>query len=175
MAKADKVTKEDGSLDLSQVPEAVRPALELIYKSNQELVKKNDQLAKQITDRDARDTDKEIVAKADTFTHIGIPREDVVAQLKDARSISTASYERVCKSFETLNTQAKESKLFTEIGSGMGGSTGGDSWGRIEKAAEAVVAKSGEKVTKAESVENFLKTTEGQRMYADYKKERGGI
>lgn len=170
------ILKADGSLDLSAVPEAVRPAVELIYKGQQDAVKKAADLETQLkTERDER-VNKELVAKADSWQHLGLPKEDVVASLKEANSLSKESFERVCKNFDTLNKQGKESTLFKELGSNQEGKTGGGTtWESIEKSAMAVVEKSGEKVSKEAAVEKFLQTKEGQRMYGEYKNERGGI
>jgi hypothetical protein len=169
------VTKADGTLDLSAVPASVRPALEAIYKGNQELVKKNVDLESQLkTERDQR-KNKELVEKADSFKHLGLPKEDIVAQLKEADERGKESFERVCKNFEALDSQAKNSKLFTEIGSSGEGRTGSTNWEMIEKAAEGAVAKSGQALSKEAAVEVFLKTKDGQKMYKQYKDERGGI
>lgn len=170
------IIKADGSLDLSAVPEAVRPAVELIYKGQQDAVKKAADLESQLkVERDER-VNKELNAKADGWKHLGLPREDVFKSLQEAHAVGKESYERVCKMFDASNTQIEKSALFKEIGSSHDGGKGAASWEAIEKAAMEVVAKSGEKISKAQAVEKFLDTAEGSRMYGEYKAQRpGGI
>ncbi len=160
--------------DLSTVDAETRQKLETVFKSNQELVKKNADLEARLKAGEEKARDKEIVAKAATFTHVALPQEDIVAQLKDADKLSKESFERVCKSFETLNEQAKTSRLFGEIGSALPGegSSADNAWAKIEKAADGWVAKSGKDLSKAQAIDAFLKTPEGSKMYAEYKNGR---
>ncbi len=177
------VVKSDGTIDFSQVPEAVRPALELIYKSNQELatankelVQKNADLKKQQDEDRAAVREKEIVQKSAEFSHLGIPAADIVDQLKLADKAGKEMFDKVCKNFEALSNQSKESAMFKELGTTQNNGRGGDAYALIEKAAEAWVQKSGEKLTKEQAFTEFIeKSSEGQKMYAEYKKQRGGI
>ena len=171
-----EVLKADGSLNLEAVPEALRPTLEHVFKTQQELVKKNADLTKELADRQAAEEKREIVAKADSLTHLGLPKEDVVATLTDAKKMGTEAYIRITKGYEALNEQNKASKLFTEIGSGLSDNGAEMPWEQIEKAAAGYVAKSETKCSAAEGVSKFLETAEGQRMYGQYKASRkGGI
>lgn len=168
------VVKADGSLDLSAVSESVRPAIQAIYKSHQELVQKNAALEKKMADQASAVREKEIVAKAASFKNLGLAHEEVVQTLKDADSVGTEAFTRVCKQFETLETQAAQGGLFREIGSNQS-SKGRTTYEAIEKAAEGMVAKSGESLSKAEGIDKFLKTELGGRMYVDYQREMGRI
>lgn len=177
---AEQVLKADGSLNLDAIPKEARGAIEHIFKAQQELVKKNADLSKELEDRKAAEEKREIVAKADSFTHLGLAKDEVIATLTDARKLGSESYIRVCKQFETLSEQGRTSGIFSEIGSDLpgeaGGPTGDGAWAKIEKAAQGYVAKSGEKLSKEAGLDSFLQTAEGQRMYADYKAGRkGGI
>lgn len=170
---SEQILKADGSLNLEAVPAEMRAVAEVIFKGQQELVKKNAELTKNLADRDAADAKREVIAKADSYTHVGLPREEIIATLEDARKLGTESYVRICKQFDTLNTQGKSSNIFKEFGSNLEGkSNGAGSWEAIEKAAQAYVAKSGEKVSKEQAVTNFLETAEGQRMYREHQASR---
>lgn len=171
------VIKADGTIDFEQVPQDVRPALELIWKSNQELIKKNGDLEKTLNDRAAAETEREIVAKAATFSHLATSKEDVVAMLKDAHKSGKESYERVCKSFATQNEQARASRMFNEVGSSLPGASGAaDTQAKIDAAVDAIVQKSNGSTTKEQAYANFIQTPEGQRMYGEFKQQRpGGI
>jgi len=181
--KGEKVAKSNTAIRTDGAEKA-RQERELIFKQNKELVQKNVELEKSVSDLRKEIAEgkmelreKEIVAKAATFTHLGLPKEDIVAQLKDADKAGKEAFERICKSFETLNKQGKESKIFLEIGSNLPESgNGGDIEAKIQAAANAYVAKSGEKLTEAQAYTRFMETSEGQKMYADYKSNRkGGI
>lgn len=190
----EEILKADGTIDFSKVPENVRPVLEVIHKShtdlvkqNKEIVQKNDDLEKQnkeivqknldlekkVSDQASAVREKEIVAKADSFTHLGIPKEDVVMQLKLADGAGKETFEKVCKNFEAISKQNKEGSLFKELGSNQpSGGTTNDAYEKIEKMAEAYVAKSSEKITKEAAMEIVMKTSEGQKLYAEYKSGR---
>jgi hypothetical protein len=176
-AKGESVSKSaNGAPDLSTVDAKTRQKLEAVLKSNdntvKELVQKNADLEARIKAGEQKEREKEIVAKASTFKHIALPQEEIVATMKDADKLGKESYDRVCKQFETLNTQGEKSRLFSEYGSNLSGNTGGDAWEKIEKAAEGYVAKSGQKYSKADGINAFLETADGQKMYADYKAGR---
>lgn len=162
--------------NLPTVDAATRRQFELVAKSNKELVEKNAKLEQRIAAGEQREREKEIVAKASTFTHVALAQDEVVAMLKDADKNGKESFERVCKNFDTLNEQGKSSKLFGEFGSnlphGGSGNSSDNAWMKIEKAAEGHVAKSGTPMSKEAAVEKFLTTTEGQKMYAEYKSGR---
>lgn len=162
--------------NLPTVDAATRRQFELVAKSNKELVEKNASLEKRIAAQESATREKEIVAKAATFTHVALPQDEIIATLKDADKLGGKSFERICKNFDTLNEQGKSSKLFGEYGSNLSTTGSGNSsenaWMKIEKAAEGYVAKSGTVVSKEAAVEQFLKTSEGQKMYAEYKNGR---
>jgi|WetSurMetagenome_2_1015567.scaffolds.fasta_scaffold120411_2 hypothetical protein len=168
------VMKADGTLDLSAVPASVRPALEAIYKGNLELVKKNADLEKQLKEeRDQRKT-KEFVEKAAGFKNLGADKAELATVLKSLAETNPEAYEKIEKTLQAADTQIGKGTLFGEIGSSQS-AKGGSNWDMIEKAAEGWVAKSGQNMTKAQAVEAFLVTKDGQKMYGEYKNERGGI
>lgn len=181
-SKGERVSKSANELndapDLSGVDPKTRAAVELVMKSQRELVAKNAELTKESADLRSQMRQKELVQKAAAWGHLGIPQEDIVAQLNDADKAGKEAFERVEKSFTALNNQAKAGGLFNEIGSGLpqGGNAPDGQWAKIEAAASGWAQKSGEKCTKAEATDKFLQTPEGQKMYGDYKAGRtGGI
>ena len=178
--KGETVTKsaENTTVDLSQVDPKVRGQVEAIFKSNEELGKKVLDLETQAKARDERDRERELVAKAATWTHVAIPQSDLVAQLKDADKVGKDSFERICKSFDAINEQSKTAGIFGELGSGMGAPVAGSAeqmWDRIEKAAEQIVQKSAGSQSREQALEMYLRSPEGQRMYVEYKNAKGGV
>lgn len=171
----EAIMKADGSLNLEAVPEAVRPAVEAIYKGQQEAVKKAAELEATLKkERDERRA-KEFIAKAETFKHyVG----DKAALAKDLQALSDSNnelYEKIVKQLEATDSQAEivAKAAFKEIGSQLPGNTGThDAWAKIEKLAEGVVAKSDKVMTQANAIESVLLTREGQALYEEYKNSR---
>jgi len=174
--KEEHVAKEFKTSNLDGLKPKARRELEGIFKSNKELIQKNADLEKSVREMKEQSREKEIVAKAATFAHVAIPKEDIIETLKDADKLGAKSFERVCKSFEALNEQGKTSKLFGEFGSNLpeSGNSPEAVWAKIEKAAQGVVAKSadGKDLSLAQKTEIYLKTAEGQKMYDQYKAGR---
>ena len=170
--KGANVSKSaDSALSLSTVDASTRQKVEKAFKAQGDKIA---DLETQLKARDARDRHKEIVAKAASLGHVGLPQDELVATLEDADKLGKESYERIVKNFETLNEQGRSSNLFREVGSNLpaGGNDSANAWSRIEKAAEGWVQKSGEKLSRAEAIDAFLKTSEGARMYGEYKAGR---
>lgn len=177
--KGETVTKSARTtVDLSQVDPQVRAKVEQVFKSNAELVKKTAELEGAIKARDLKDRNRELVAKAASWKHLGLPQDEMVAQLKDADKVGKDAFERVCKSFDTLNAQASEANLFGEIGSSQQSHPAGTPdqvWEKITKAAEGLVQKSAGTMSSEQALDKFLQTNDGQRLYREYKAMKGGI
>lgn len=170
--KGEPVAKADLSTDAK-----IREAIEKQDVRLKEAVAKGDKLEAQLKARDVADKKKEIVQKAASFRHVALPQEDIVASLEEAASISPKSYERVCKSFETLNEQGRTSNVFAEYGSNLSstGSTPDDFEAKINRMAEGIVQKSGDvKLTKEAAYAMALQSPEGQRLYSEFKANRKG-
>jgi hypothetical protein len=179
--KGEPVAKSGShSADLSRVDSEARAKIELVQKSNLELVKKNQELERDILAIKAADRRKEIVAKAGEFKHLGIPQEDAIATMVDADRLGKESFERVCKNFAALSEQNRAGGLFKETGSsasmsaGSNGSSEG-AWSKIEAAAMGLVQKSagtGAPMSQAQAITAFLATSEGVKLYDEYKTGR---
>ncbi len=176
-AESEKVSKqsvEKGTemekLDLSSVPKEVRPAVEAIYKSNQELVAKAEQIQKELViERNLR-RKGEFVAKAAVYKNLGISTDDLASTLMTIADASPEAVEKIEKMLATADAQVAKGDLFKEIGSSRASKVG-PTWEAIEKAAEGAVAKSGVSISKAEAVTKFLETPEGSAMYTAYMSE----
>ncbi len=155
---------------LSNVPDETRPAVEAIFKANQELVKKTEDLTKQLADSQREVKRKEFVAKAEGFTNLGLDTKLIADTFLALSETAPAQLEAVEKALTAANEQAGKGQLFAEFGSNLP-SGGTNTWEKFEKAAEGYVAKSGEKVTKAEAIDKFMTTNEGKRMYDEYMKD----
>jgi hypothetical protein len=164
MAKDKEGDKEEMEKSVQKAKDA-----DLIFKAHKELIQKNLDLQKKIDTMSEDTVKKEIVQKAASF-NIGLNQSDLVEVLTQARKVSPAHYEKVCKQFETLGSQNKTSSLFMELGSSMANSAAGVE-AKIDAAVDAIVKKSSG-VSKEKAYSDFMETEEGRKLYAEMKKER---
>lgn len=169
------IKKEDGSWDLSGIPEESRPFYnEMIQKADETTVKLEKAETELAETREALRT-KEIIAKADTqFKSVGA-RDDIVTVLKEAGDkLTPEGYESLVSLLSAANERIETGDLFKEAGfTGGASGEGGDAWGKIEKAAEAIVEKGDGDISKAQAVDRVLKTAEGAALYNAYMRETG--
>lgn len=157
--------KEDGTLDLSGVPEEMRPGFEILWKQNDDLVKKNealsaksDETAKILKEERDQRLEKEWIAKAENdFPFIPGSSEDNGKMLKSLSDSDPDAAKAIVAKFEALNEQIASSALFQEHGSGRadGSST---AMQRIEKAAEEL-QKSDPKLSKSQAIVQITKAS----------------
>lgn len=171
--QAVKILKEDGSLDLAAVPEEMRSFVELVHKGHVDAVAKATKLQGELdAERGKRET-QEFIAKAAKFDKLSVKAEELgPILLKISKALTAEEYAKVEASLSSFNEQVTKGLLFAEIGSKAEGK-GGDNWSKIEAAAAAMVQKSGEKLTKEQAVDAFLKTEEGKRLQTEYEAEKG--
>lgn len=169
------IVKEDGSLDLSAIPEDIRPTVEAIYKGQTELVKKNVELEKQLKDERTQRITKEFDEKAKGYKNLGADTAKLSKIMKSLSETDADALKEVEAILKAADEQVAKGNLFGEFGSSQSSAATKDSWEKIEKAAEGYVAKSDGKINSAEGVARFLETKEGKTMYAEYIKEKGGV
>lgn len=162
--------KADGSWDFSKIPEAARPMLEQLWKdrdsAEQRIAKAEADLAKE---RDVRLT-KEFVEKAAVLKHLGIKSDDLGVVLKEISERAPIAFSKLEPMLKTLDEKIAQSGFLKEIGTSSSGA--GDSWTRIEKAAEAEMAKDA-KLTKASAIDMVCR--KHPEMYHQYKKEKSPV
>jgi hypothetical protein len=176
MAKksAEAVLKADGTLDLSAVPESLKPTLEILYKGQQDAIKKAADLEQKLEVERTNRVTKEFNEKAAGFKHIGADKDKVAAILKSTAEKNPEQLAALEEVLKGVDAQVATGDLYKELGSGLQ-SSGKTTYEMIEKAAEGFVQKSGQTMTKEAAVAEFLNTKEGQKMYAQHQAERGGI
>ncbi|MCK4517853.1 hypothetical protein KAT92_03695 [Candidatus Babeliales bacterium] len=170
------VMKEDGSWDLSGVDGSIRPSLEVICKSNEQLTKTisiqksiNETLADKLKSSEDARVLKEFEAKAEAMGHLGESATDLAKVLKsvyDADPENAAAVEAI---LQTASTKIEKSMLFEETGSNGAGGDGGSAWGKIEKHAEAIT-KADSKISNADAIDLVLKNH--PELYAEYEQEK---
>jgi len=170
------IQKEDGSWDLTGVPESARPYYELTISKAAEREERIAKAEEQVATLTDELRTKEIIAKAETeFQNVGA-QDDVVSILREAGSkLSPEGYEKLVGVLSGASEKIKKGDLFAEMGStyGANGADGIDSFAKIEKAASMLVEKSDTGMTKEQAIEAVLKTSEGQALYSAYMAETG--
>lgn len=147
--------KEGGTLDLSSIPEAARPIVEAVAKSNEDLRSQNAKIVesaasvektiKELTDKISLG---EEVKKAEEFSKVlpGKP-EEIAKQLHTIKSADPKAYEAMCSMLTAaseVSAASGNSDPTTPIGKDGGEGTGKDGegvFGKIQKEAKLLVAK----------------------------------
>lgn len=170
------VLKADGTLNLEAVPEEVRPAVEAIYKSQQELVKKNESLATELASERKERRTKEFVAKADGFKHFTGDRKALAENLMSLEEANKPLYEMTINQLEGIEAAKTEvaKSLTTELGSNQPSEGASEASAKIDAAVAGIVQKSSGEMTQAKAYDQFIRTSEGQKLYSEYKSNRKG-
>jgi hypothetical protein len=163
------IKKEDGSWDLSNVPNDAQPFFA-------EMIEKADRTAAELTDareKLAKADDeirmKEVVAKAEKLSYVA-PTDELAIVLKAASdNLDAETFEKLENILKTANERVEKSNLFSEMGrSSLNNSeSAGDSWAEIEKAASEMVEKSDD-LSQSAAVDKFLSTPRGAELYSKY-------
>jgi hypothetical protein len=173
----DDVSKSLKDFDLSKVPAAVREPLEAIFKSNQELVKKNETLSSQLAEEQDRRKQKEYVEKAQGFKHLGANTEELATTLKTIASRDPEAAAKVESVLKAADAQIKAGgALYGELGSRISKADAGSPEGQMKAMVEAHVAKSDGKQSKEEIADHLFRTNkEYKRLYSEYMNNHPGM
>jgi hypothetical protein len=169
--------KEDGSWDLSGVPEENRPFLETILKSHDEALESNKALTDLIVkereelekERDLRRVG-EFVQKAEGYKHLVADPNELGPVLKEiADAVSPESYAILEKALTSADEQVETGDLFKELGRANGpkADSGGDAMSKLEKMAEELVEKSDD-LSLPQAFDRVIKTAKGRELYQAY-------
>jgi hypothetical protein len=169
------IQKADGTWDLTGVPEPARAVWESVLKAQTETAEKLEKAETELAEtREALRTEA-IIAKAEKeFAHIGA-RDDVVEVLKAAsEKLDGEGYEKLVSLLSASEERIAKSSLMDELGrSSFEVAAAGDAWDKIEKAADDLVQKASDGLSREQAVDRILKTAEGKRWYAEYLAETG--
>lgn len=178
MADGVPVKKDDGTWDLSGVPEAQRAGVEVILKAHDaqvdelrsEIEKRDERLgeAEQIAkaERDKRET-AEYVAKAAELDKLSADPADFGAVLKTvAGAVDAETFEKLEAVLKAANEAVAQGDLYAEFG--RGGAAPTDAEARIEKAAEEI-RKADTSLTREQAIERAL--ADNPELYDEYRTE----
>jgi len=139
---ATPLMKEDGSLNLDDVPEHLRADIEKLWKSTAENEKRADELQEEITKAQEEATKVAFIQKAETFT-LPAKADELGPVLRAISEKCPDEYSFVEDLLTKASTLIAESDLLEEKG-GKGADTTSitDAYAKAEKLAEEMVAKS---------------------------------
>lgn len=173
--KAKKsVMKADGTIDLEAVPAEIRPMVEAIYKGQADLVKKNDDLTKQLADERKERREKEFTAKADGFKHYTGDKKELAVKLMKLQDADKDLYADFVKQLESIDAEKEtvHKQLTSEKGSSLSSGAVGDVEQKIDAAVKDIVQKSADKISPEQAYSQFIQTPAGQELYSQYKSGR---
>lgn len=166
---------KSAELDLKGFTEAQRAALEPILKSQKDQAAATEQLRqahKEAVEKSAalqhKLDRKEFVAKAAAFPHLGTA-EALGEKLHNLHAKDPDGYEAWVGILKSANASADASPLFKEHGSALGAT--GDAAEKLKAAVTGLVQKSASPMSYAQAESQFLKTSEGKRLYAEEREE----
>lgn len=166
------VSKSDKGLDLSSFPENQRAQLELIFKSNQELVQKNLDLEKQLNDEKDLRVTKEFQERVKSFKHLGANSDELATVLKSLNATNPEAAKKIESVLKAADTQLGTKDLYTELGSRVSKSSAGSPEAKLDALVDSFVQKSDGEKSREQIYEDVLMSAEGQRLYAEMKSSR---
>lgn len=182
--RVGKVNKSADALDLSAFPVSQRSQLEAIFKTavaateaNKELVKKNDDLQKQLhEERDIRVL-KGFEERAKGFKHLGANSQELAVVMKSMAESDPKGFEKIESILKAADEQMRVAAmtgggLFNELGSRQSGGGVHGPGDKLDALVDQVVQKSDGAKSREQVYEEVLKTAEGKRLYAEYKSAR---
>jgi len=160
--------KEDGSWDFSGIPEEVRPAVEALWKEQQEAVKKAEELEKVLKEERDKQLRKEYIQKAaDEFANLPIKPEEFGLVLKGLAEKAPEEYTKLEGVLKAANEAIEKGALYAEIG--RGGIPAGDSAiAKVEAMVNGLVQKDAN-LSRMDALAKVL--AENPQLYEQYRKE----
>ena len=142
------IIKADGTLDLSDVPDAVRPALERLWRERNDVEVEKAEIQKALEAERVEKRRSEFVTKAEDLGLPGEPAKvaELMMKVEDA---DPDLYVEVENLFKGLSEIVKTSPIFHEEGHPGDDDVAGDAYTEARKRAQKIVAEQGISETQA--------------------------
>lgn len=114
----------------------------------------------------------EEVTKLEKFEHLALDPKVLAPTIHALRKLDPKAATAMDEALHAANAQAQLGKVTSEIGTG-GSPTAGDSWSKIELAADAIL-KAEPKLSRPEAISKVAETAEGKRLVEAYRAEQAG-
>ncbi len=126
--------------------------------------KADDAVAMVKAEQEAR-LNKEYIAKAAEFSHLGINAEELGPVLKSLHETSPEQYEKMVTTLKSAEAMMLKSDLLKEFGASGGTGTAGDAWTTIQKRAEEI-RKVDVSMTQEQALAKVMR--DDPKLYQDY-------
>ncbi len=162
--------RDDGSYDLSGVPEEMQATVEQLCKAQEAAIEKAAELEEILkAERDER-LRRDYVEKAEKeFSSLPGTSVEIGLLLKSLNDLDTEVAEKVEGIFKSVNAQLESGSILDEVGS-PAAEAEVTAWGRIEKQAAEMVSE-GTVSSKAAAISKVLELN--PKLYSEYLKEGG--
>jgi hypothetical protein len=181
--KAKKSADDEGDLDLESLPDDVRAKVQGIYKSQEDLEKRNEKIRKEqeetlkelAEERDARATEKAIQKAGEDYPHLPVKSEELGPIVKLAKEhFSEKQVELFGRILKAADTAIADTKAFEESKKTtfeLGGDTE-SALGQLNAIAKSYVEKSENGMTEAAAFAKAADDNPG--LYEQYNAETRG-
>lgn len=164
--KMNPIIKADGSIDFEAVPEEVRPAIEMLWKENQEAVKKAAELEKILKEEHDRQATREYIAKASEFKGLPVKPEEFGPVLKSLAEAAPEAYAKLDGVLKAADEAAIQARFLEELGAS--GPSPSSAMGKIDAMADAIIEKDSN-MTHEQAVDKVL--AKHPELYTEYQAE----
>ena len=171
-SEGTKLSDEERLLKSVELPASARAALEAIWKSNQDLVKKSEKLETELGVEIAKRARREYIAKAEkTLCNVpGHSLDQIVDLVIDAKARNGELGARVEKALEAASAALQGGPLLVEAGRSIPDMNAGDPWAKIQAVAKSEMESSGGSLTMPQAITKAIQTNPA--LYAEYSDQR---
>lgn len=159
--------KEDGTPVYELIPDKLKPMVEKLCKSQEDAVKKSNELEKILKEEREKRLIKEFIAKASEFKKLPINAEEFGLVMKEFSERAPEAYEKLESILKATDKAIEDGNLFKSMGTDQ---TPEDNiMSKVEKAASEKM-KANDKLTKEQAITEVLK--ENPELYEKYESEK---
>jgi len=160
------ILKADGSLDVDQIPENLRPAMELLFKDRTDTASKLKKAEEDIAKNEQEKKHASWVKKAEEFKDLpGVNVEELATTLA---KLDDEDAEKIMKQYRANKEVIEKSDFFKEFGRPNAGGGTGTAIEKVNTMAEGLIQKN-DKLDQAAAIQQVLNANPA--LYNEYVKE----
>ncbi len=164
--KGDDLLKADGTLNEEKVPEALRPALSLLFKSKAETDEQLKKANEKIEKAEKAEKRTAMLKKAEEFKDV--PNVDVNELTDTLLKLDEEDQEKILKPLRASKEAIEKGGLFSEFGKGGPGLPVGSAIEKVNTLAQKLIQKN-DKLSEPDAIAQVL--NENPQLLAEYQKE----
>lgn len=154
--QGSEIFKADGTLDLSGVPEAVRPALERLWRERSDAEEEKAELQKALEAERIEKRRSEFVTKA---ADLGLPGQpsDLAELMMKVEDVDPDLYTQMDTFLKGISEVVKNSEIFKEAGHSGDDDVAGDAYSQARKRAQKLIAESDGGLSETDAIDRVFK------------------